>query len=274
MKMLLVCLPVILLVACPAPEPPPVAKKAPTPPVAAKAEQPQTTGHCAAGEQALFSCVVQDGKTLSLCGSAPGPDGWLQYRFGQLGEVELAWPEDRAYGRFVYTHEVHSRSMSDNVAFTTGPYTFTVSFQEGGGDQSFAGVVVDKDGAQVSLKRCTTDPGSRLDELAAVLPGPPVDRSGTYRNDRGTVEVKEVTGDQLTFSLDVSRGPPSYNMGSLDDVQATLKGSTATYRSTEWGVCEITMVFGEDQVTLETTEGGPGPCGFGAGVMADGVYSK
>ncbi len=51
--------------------------------------------HCAPNEQIIFTCSMQrGGKHLSVCASPQL--SWLQYRFGALGKVELAYPAQKA----------------------------------------------------------------------------------------------------------------------------------------------------------------------------------
>jgi hypothetical protein len=131
---------------------------------------PEPVGHCAADEYAFFSCTVTDGKTLSICGSEPSDQGWLQYRFGAPANVELAFPDDRKYSRFFFEKTRHSRSDSVSVGFVNGAYQFTVEFQEGGIDQNFAGVVVSKNGTSVATKTCQwADLKADLIKLESVL---------------------------------------------------------------------------------------------------------
>ncbi len=244
--------------------------------VLADGTAPAGVGHCAAGDVAFLSCTVEGGKTLSMCGSAPGTGGWLQYRFGNLGDVELAFPDDSSYSRFTYEATTQSRSISDNVYFVNGIYHFTVSHPGGGIDQSFAGVVVEKDGKHVTTKQCSYDGlVADLAPLAAVLAAPTPDVSGSYANEFGAIEVEKIGGEEIRFSLDVNRGPPSYNMGTIRDATATLVGNKATYRNTEFGECTITMTFEADQVALKSSPGTTTlGCGFGFGVKADGVFRK
>lgn len=57
--------------------------------------------HCQKDETDYFSCQVKGGsKVISLCGghldTARNENSWLQYRFGNLGEIEMAYPQREA----------------------------------------------------------------------------------------------------------------------------------------------------------------------------------
>jgi hypothetical protein len=63
--------------------------------------------HCHIDEVDYFSCRLRDsGKILSLCGGRLTPNQehgmWLQYRVGQPGAIEMAFPEQRkeSVGKF------------------------------------------------------------------------------------------------------------------------------------------------------------------------------
>ncbi len=76
-------------------------------------------GHCDAAETTYFSCSVRNSpKTISLCGAAPrkdadapaGGEAWLQYRFGELGQVEFAFPAERLDALANFTGEWQYRA--------------------------------------------------------------------------------------------------------------------------------------------------------------------
>lgn len=57
--------------------------------------------HCVEGEIDYFSCPVStQGKVMSICGNIGEADdisinSWVQYRFGRIGRVELAYPPEK-----------------------------------------------------------------------------------------------------------------------------------------------------------------------------------
>src|SRR5258708_2469424 len=64
---------------------------------------------CARGEQTIFSCAVKrSAKIVSLCASRQltRERGYLQYRFGLPGKVELEFPKDHqaTQQQFRYSH--------------------------------------------------------------------------------------------------------------------------------------------------------------------------
>lgn len=73
---------------------------------------PTTHGHCAADEQLLFSAPLADkpGKIVSICGSKDLGEGtgYLQYRFGAPGAVELEFPASRDGSRGAFTYSRHT----------------------------------------------------------------------------------------------------------------------------------------------------------------------
>ena len=65
----------------------------------AHATKPQARTLCAADERVIFSCVLrQTAKSVSVCASKDltNEKGYLQYRFGMPGKIELEFPKDRA----------------------------------------------------------------------------------------------------------------------------------------------------------------------------------
>ena len=135
-------------------------------------------GHCMADEVAYFSCTVDQGKRLSVCGSpvSSSGSGWLQYRFGRLDSIELAYPEDREYRWFSYEHVGDSEWLS----FKNGAYQFRVVSPSGSiAGTDFAGVVVERDGRRVTRKECKVDGlTGNLAALGTVLTGRPSPSAG------------------------------------------------------------------------------------------------
>jgi hypothetical protein len=105
--------------------------------------------HCAPGEQVVMSCTIE-GKTkvLSLCASpgATAEQGYLQYRYGNPGNVELEYPSDRSVppGR-AFEHRVilHPPGGFSSYSFTVKSHRYSVFSMSHAGDES-AGVKVDK----------------------------------------------------------------------------------------------------------------------------------
>jgi hypothetical protein len=162
-----------------------------TPPLAAAtaASPPPTAPKvdatlCTPNEGTYFSCVLPKGKIVSLCGS-PGLDagsGWVEYRFGRPGAVELAYPptHDGARARFHYAVADDARTRTHEVGFQNDHVAYTLFDQaalEAGGRGD--GVIVEAIGPDGTRKRvamltCDAAIPARvnLEPLAAVLSGP------------------------------------------------------------------------------------------------------
>lgn len=83
--------------------------------------------HCLPGETDYFSCeMAKNGKVVSVCGG----DGWLQYRFGRLGNVELAYPSSRegSLGKFHATY--FNKYGYFELSFLRGNTTYIVDLSE------------------------------------------------------------------------------------------------------------------------------------------------
>ena len=60
----------------------------------------QSQTHCRKGENIYFSCkTTANEKVISVCGNITNgeitDDSWLQYRFGKIGAIELAYPNEK-----------------------------------------------------------------------------------------------------------------------------------------------------------------------------------
>jgi hypothetical protein len=86
---------------------------------------------CQEGEEVLFSCPVKDGATIvSLCGSKhlTAQEGYLQYRFGRAGHIELEFPTPRQETQQMFRYAQYSRYQVNRVAvsFQRGGYTYAL----------------------------------------------------------------------------------------------------------------------------------------------------
>jgi len=93
--------------------------------------QDTATSHCSAGETVYFSAAVDGSpKIVSLCGSADleGDDAWLQYRFGETGNIELRYPAENADFRSAFTVRRYTRPRTTYLKFdfSNGGYTYAI----------------------------------------------------------------------------------------------------------------------------------------------------
>jgi hypothetical protein len=115
---------------------------------------------CQKGEKVVFSCAVRRaGKIVSLCSSSKlsKAEGYLQYRFGRPGQVELEFPKDRSTSReaFKYSHYFRAQVDSTEISFTVDGYTYSV-FDEFNGEEKPAisekGLTVTSDSTKREVK--------------------------------------------------------------------------------------------------------------------------
>ena len=84
---------------------------------------------CKTNEIDYFSCKTQ-AKVVSLCASKnlSSTDGYMQFRYGRRGNIELRFPpEDRhPKGLFTNTHENYTDGTEFGLHFNVGELTYTV----------------------------------------------------------------------------------------------------------------------------------------------------
>ncbi len=140
---------------------------------------PQPNTLCAKNERVIFSCPVKrPAKIVSVCASKDlaGDRGYLQYRFGLPGKIELEYPKDRqgTRAKFHYTHYFRAQFDMTSINFTIDGYEYSV-FDDYNGEEkpkiSSQGVSVTAPGKpkEVSFV-CSTKPKADYDDLQAVLP--------------------------------------------------------------------------------------------------------
>ena len=104
--------------------------------------------------------------------------------------------------------------------------------------------------------------------------------AGTYRygpgaekGKTGTIAFYPSNDSTFLFYINLNVGPPSYNGGELFDT-VTVQQNQAIYQGpSDYGEkgCRWQIDFESDSLRIKTLENSY-DCGFGAGVIADGVY--
>ena len=87
---------------------------------------------CNSGEVTVFSCQLKENKKfVSLCSSKElsAKTGYLQYRYGYLGKVELKYPSDAAGSQAAFGYDSYSRSDLNTfiLGFSISNYRYEIS---------------------------------------------------------------------------------------------------------------------------------------------------
>ncbi|HEX8176425.1 MAG TPA: hypothetical protein VF543_15150 [Pyrinomonadaceae bacterium] len=87
---------------------------------------------CAQGEQVVWSCeTVKERKLASICSSKnlDAERGYVQYRFGRVGRVELEFPSKRAGSRSAFTYSRYTRPLVTylKLEFLNNGVAYTIS---------------------------------------------------------------------------------------------------------------------------------------------------
>ena len=142
---------------------------------------------CLRDEQVIFGCVLRgSGKYVSLCGSKKltHEQGYLQYRFGLPGAIELEFPKhkDHTQKQFKYDHYFRARTDRTEISFTNGGYTYII-FDDYEGelttngevktdatqpDYYEAGVTIEHSGKEITM-RCVGQAKSGNADLDEIL---------------------------------------------------------------------------------------------------------
>jgi hypothetical protein len=140
---------------------------------------PQPNTLCAKEERVIFSCPVKrPAKIVSICASKEltAERGYLQYRFGLPGKLELEYPRERqgTQAKFQYSHYFRAQFDMTSINFTIDGYEYSV-FDDYNGEEkpkiSTQGVSVTAPAKpnEVSFV-CRTKPKADYSDLQAVLP--------------------------------------------------------------------------------------------------------
>ncbi|HEY6046488.1 MAG TPA: hypothetical protein VIU65_07790 [Pyrinomonadaceae bacterium] len=139
--------------------------------------QPNTL--CARDERVIFSCPLRrPAKIVSVCAARnlTKETGYLQYRFGLPGKIELEFPKERqgSQGKFEYTHYFRAQFDLTEINFTVDGVNYSV-FDDYNGEEkpavSTQGVAINKPGTSEKETRfvCRAKPKADFSDLQAVL---------------------------------------------------------------------------------------------------------
>src|SRR6266481_2237194 len=141
--------------------------------------EPQESTLCAKDERVIFSCPIKrPARIVSVCASKDlaNDRGYLQYRFGLPGKIELEYPKDRqsTQAKFQYSHYFRAQFEMTSINFTIEGYEYSV-FDDYNDEEkpkiSTQGVSVTAPGKpkEVSFV-CRMKPKADYNDLQAVLP--------------------------------------------------------------------------------------------------------
>lgn len=103
--------------------------------------------------------------------------------------------------------------------------------------------------------------------------------AGKYRKMSNDLKILAIGGGKLRIAFDLiypytdRAGEISANLGEIEG-EATIKGDTAVFASSEFGPCTITIKFVRPGLVKVTQDGSDADCGFGHNVTAGGTYRK
>ena len=141
---------------------------------------PPSNTLCTKDERVIFSCPVKrPAKIVSLCASKDltSDRGYLQYRFGLPGKIELEYPKDRqgTQQKFQYMHYFRAQVDETEISFQINGYEYQIFDTYNGEERpriSTQGVNVTAPGKpkEVSFS-CRAKPKADYSDLQAALPG-------------------------------------------------------------------------------------------------------
>jgi len=142
--------------------------------------QLQAGSLCEKDEKIVFSCPIRKpAKIVSLCSSKDltKERGYLQYRFGLPGKIELEFPKQREQTQtaFKYSHYFRAQFDLTEISFSQDGHEYAI-FDDYNGEQKPVrheqGIkITPPNGKEVSLT-CSGKAKAQYDDLAEVFPEP------------------------------------------------------------------------------------------------------
>src|SRR3984957_14680926 len=122
---------------------------------------------CVNEEQEIFSCHTATKKMIAVCASKDlAPDrGYLQYRFGLPGKIEVAVPADRSVSpanSALSGTLMFSGGGGGYLRFKAGDYDYVIYTAVGKGWGEKDGVAIEKNGKRLSHVSCKDEPDSEI----------------------------------------------------------------------------------------------------------------
>jgi hypothetical protein len=141
--------------------------------------QSQSGTLCDQTEKIVFSCpIVNSRKTVSLCSSKEltKEKGYLQYRYGVPGKVELEFPTKREQTQtaFKYSHYFRAQFDMTDISFVNGDTEYSV-FDDYNGEEK---PVRHEQGVKITMPKhewvlsCRGRAKAHYEDLAEVFPEP------------------------------------------------------------------------------------------------------
>jgi hypothetical protein len=135
---------------------------------------------CEPAEKIVFSCTVgKAAKIVSLCSSKEltKDRGYLQYRFGLPGKIELEFPKQReqTQAAFKYSHYFRAQFDQTEISFTSDNYEYAI-FDDYNGEQKPAqhdqGIRIKSPNGKETTLTCRSRAKAQYGDLAEVFPEP------------------------------------------------------------------------------------------------------
>lgn len=84
--------------------------------------------HCLPNEKIYFSCIINNGKILSLCGENENSTKALSYRYGKKDNLELVFPSSTQQSAKQFKYNNYFRYGTDyyRVSFLSGQYYYRI----------------------------------------------------------------------------------------------------------------------------------------------------
>jgi len=148
--------------------------------VAIGSAQTQSGSLCESTEKIVFSCTVgKAAKIVSLCSSKEltKDRGYLQYRFGLPGKLELEFPKQReqTQSSFKYSHYFRAQFDQTEISFTSDAYQYAI-FDDYNGEQKPAqhdqGIRITSPNGKETTLTCRGRAKGQYGDLAEVFPEP------------------------------------------------------------------------------------------------------
>ena len=142
--------------------------------------QTQPGSLCESTEKIVFSCTVgKASKIVSLCSSKDltKDRGYLQYRFGLPGKIELEFPKQRkqTQSAFKYSHYFRAQFDQTEISFTSDNYEYAI-FDDYNGEQKPAqhdqGIRITSPNSKETTLTCRSRAKAQYGDLAEVFPEP------------------------------------------------------------------------------------------------------